>query len=101
VDAERITVLHVAIAAPFASSGEHAAAMLLMRLVGEVVRCARRIGGARSVTLLYCQRHIVLRLPTATAADVRRVAVPALAASAASGALRPQLGGRARRRTER
>jgi len=62
VDAGNVIILHVAVTERFCAAGEHAAAMLVMRLVGEVARCARRLGGVRSVTLLYCRREVVLHL---------------------------------------
>src|SRR5262245_29511492 len=69
-DASNITVLHVAVSERFSSAGADRAALLVMRLLREVTRCARRIGGVRQINLLYCNRHLVLRLDGAASSSV-------------------------------
>lgn len=51
--AERITVLHVGLAADYAAGGRQADAHLLGRLLHEVKRVARRTAGIRAVKVAY------------------------------------------------
>lgn len=50
---ERITVVHLVVAEEYAAGGPHAHHHLLLRLVQEVRRIARRTAGIRQVELLY------------------------------------------------
>lgn len=52
---ERITVVHLVIAEPYAAGGAYASEHLLLRLVQAVRRVARRTSGIRHVQLLYSQ----------------------------------------------
>ncbi|PZN34342.1 MAG: hypothetical protein DIU71_02765 [Proteobacteria bacterium] len=52
-DLEHITVLHLGVAAEYASGGPRAGEHLLLRLLREVRRCARRVKGIRSLELYY------------------------------------------------
>lgn len=52
---ERITVVHVSIAEPFAAGGERAGEHLLFRMVQAVRHVARRTAGIERVELLYSQ----------------------------------------------
>jgi predicted GNAT family acetyltransferase len=52
-DVEHITVMHVGVAAEYASGGMRAGAQLLLRLLREVRRSARRVKGVRSLELYY------------------------------------------------
>lgn len=52
---ERITIMHMVIAEPYAAGGPHAREHLLLRLVQAVRRVARRTSGIRQVQLLYSQ----------------------------------------------
>ena len=52
---ERITIMHMVIAEPYAAGGPHAGEHLLLRLVQAVRRVARRTSGIRQVQLLYSQ----------------------------------------------
>jgi hypothetical protein len=50
---EHITVMHVGVAGEYASGGERSRAQLLLRLLREVRRSARRVKGVRSLELYY------------------------------------------------
>jgi hypothetical protein len=52
-DFEHITVMHVSIAAEYASGGQRAQCQLLLRLLREVRRNARRVKGVRRLELYY------------------------------------------------
>ncbi|HEU4654032.1 MAG TPA: hypothetical protein VFS47_08595 [Steroidobacteraceae bacterium] len=52
-DLEHITVMHLGVAGEYASGGTHARAQLLLRLLKEVRRSARRVKGVRSLELYY------------------------------------------------
>jgi predicted GNAT family acetyltransferase len=52
-DIEHITVMHVGVAAEYASGGTQAGSQLLLRLLREVRRSARRVKGVRSLELYY------------------------------------------------
>lgn len=52
-DIEHVTVMHVGIAAEYASGGPKASAQLLLRLLKEVRRSTRRMKGVRRVELFY------------------------------------------------
>lgn len=52
---ERITIMHIVIAEPYAAGGTYAREHLLLRLVQAVRRVARRTSGIRQVQLLYSQ----------------------------------------------
>ncbi len=52
-DIEHVTVMHLSIAAEFASGGPHAGEQLLLRLLREVRRSTRRVKGARRMELYY------------------------------------------------
>lgn len=52
---ERITVMHLVVAEPYAAGGPHAREHLLLKLVQAVRRVARRTAGIRQVQLLYSQ----------------------------------------------
>jgi len=54
---ERITVLHLVVDELFAAGGRRAGYNLLLRLVQEVKRVARRTTGIRHVELLYAQQR--------------------------------------------
>lgn len=52
---ERITIMHLVVAEPYAAGGPHAREQLLLKLVQAVRRVARRTSGIRHVQLLYSQ----------------------------------------------
>lgn len=52
-DHEHITVLHVGVAAMFASGGPRSGEQLLLRLLRELRRSSRRVKGVRRLELLY------------------------------------------------
>jgi hypothetical protein len=52
-DLEHITVMHLGIAAPYASGGPRAPEQLLLRLLREVRRSTRRMKGVQSLELYY------------------------------------------------
>jgi hypothetical protein len=52
-DLENITVMHLGIAAPYASGGPRASEQLLLRLLREVRRSTRRMKGVQHVELYY------------------------------------------------
>jgi hypothetical protein len=52
-DIEHITVMHLGIAAEFASGGPRAGEQLLLRLLREVRRSTRRVKGVRRMELYY------------------------------------------------
>ncbi len=54
---ERITVLHLVVAEPYAVGGPRAGYNLRLRLVQAVKRVARRTTGIRHVELLYSQER--------------------------------------------
>lgn len=55
-DLENITVLHLGIAAEYASGGPRADEQLLLRLLREVRRSTRRVKGVRRLELYYVRR---------------------------------------------
>lgn len=55
-DFENITVLHVSVAAEYASGGRRAGCQLLLRLLREVRRNARRVKGVRRLHLYYLRK---------------------------------------------
>jgi hypothetical protein len=60
-DIEHITVMHVGVAAEYASGGRKASAQLLLRLLREVRRSTRRVKGVRRVELFYASRRLESR----------------------------------------
>lgn len=56
-DVEHVTVMHLSIDAEFASGGLRSGEQLLLRLLREVRRSARRVKGIRSVELYYASRR--------------------------------------------
>jgi hypothetical protein len=56
-DLEHITVMHIGVAGEYASGGPRAGAQLLLRLLREVRRSARRVKGVRSLELYYATRR--------------------------------------------
>ena len=52
-DLENITVLHLGIAEEFTAEGTRAEVHLLLRLLGELRRCSRRLKGVRRLELIY------------------------------------------------
>jgi hypothetical protein len=52
---ERITIMHLVVAEPYAAGGTYAREHLLLKLVQAVRRVARRTSGIRQVELLYSQ----------------------------------------------
>lgn len=52
-DLERITVLHLGIAEAFTIEGPRGHEHLLLRLIGELRRCCRRLKGVRQLELYY------------------------------------------------
>jgi hypothetical protein len=56
-DLEHITVMHIGVAGEYASGGPQAGAQLLLRLLREVRRSARRVKGVRSLELYYATRR--------------------------------------------
>lgn len=52
-DQEHITVMHLGIAAPYASGGHKSREQLLLRLLREVRRTARRVKGVQRLELSY------------------------------------------------
>ena len=52
---ERITIMHLVVAEPYAAGGPYAREHLLLKLVQAVRRVARRTSGIRQVQLLYSQ----------------------------------------------
>jgi hypothetical protein len=52
-DVEHVTVMHLGIAAEFASGGPRAGEQLLLRLLREVRRSTRRVKGVRRLELYY------------------------------------------------
>ncbi len=57
-DIEHITVMHIGIAAEYASGGPKAGAQLLLRLLREVRRSSRRMKGVRRIELYYASRRL-------------------------------------------
>lgn len=57
-DIEHVTVMHVGIAAEYASGGPKANAQLLLRLLKEVRRSTRRMKGVRRVELYYASGRV-------------------------------------------
>lgn len=57
-DIEHVTVMHVGIAAEYASGGPKANAQLLLRLLREVRRSTRRMKGVRRLELFYASRRM-------------------------------------------
>jgi len=55
-DLENITVLHLGVAAEYASGGPRADEQLLLRLLREVRRSTRRVKGVRRLELYYVRR---------------------------------------------
>ena len=55
-DLENITVMHLSIAAEYASGGYRAGCQLLLRLLREVRRNARRVKGVRRLQLYYLRK---------------------------------------------
>lgn len=55
-DLENITVLHLGVAAEYASGGPRADEQLLLRLLREVRRSTRRVKGVRRLELCYVKR---------------------------------------------
>jgi hypothetical protein len=55
-DLENITVMHLSIAAEYASGGQRAGCQLLLRLLREVRRNARRMKGVRRLELYYLRK---------------------------------------------
>jgi hypothetical protein len=63
-DVEHVTVMHLSIAAEFASGGMRAGEQLLLRLLREVRRSTRRVKGVRRVELYYASgRSATNRVP--------------------------------------
>lgn len=60
-DVEHVTVVHVGVAAEFASGGVRADEHLLLRLLREVRSSTRRVKGVRSMQLLYAERGALER----------------------------------------
>lgn len=60
-DIEHVTVMHVGIAAEYASGGPKAGEQLLLRLLREVRRSSRRMKGVRTVELYYASRRLESR----------------------------------------
>jgi hypothetical protein len=56
-DIEHVTVMHVGIAADYASGGPRAGEQLLLRLLREVRRSTRRVKGVRRLELYYATRR--------------------------------------------
>lgn len=56
-DIEHVTVMHVGIAAEYASGGPRAGEQLLLRLLREVRRSTRRMKGVRRLELYYATRR--------------------------------------------
>lgn len=56
-DVEHVTVMHIGIAAEYASGGPKAGTQLLLRLLREVRRSTRRMKGVRRVELYYATRR--------------------------------------------
>ena len=56
-DLERITVVHLSLAAEYASGGVRSSEQLLLRLLREVRRSTRRMKGVRSLQLFYATRR--------------------------------------------
>jgi hypothetical protein len=67
-DVEHVTVMHIGIAAEYASGGPKANAQLLLRLMREVRRSSRRLKGVRSVELFYASRRLGSRWRESTKA---------------------------------
>jgi hypothetical protein len=65
---ERITILHLVVAASYAAGGPFAARRLPLRLVQAVRRVARRTSGIRRVELLYSAGRVRGAAPAADAA---------------------------------
>jgi hypothetical protein len=66
-DLEHITVLHLSISAEYASGGPRAGEQLLLRLLREVRRSARRVKGVQHLELFYVKGRSATqrwRLPT-------------------------------------
>jgi hypothetical protein len=57
-DIEHVTVMHVGIAAEYASGGPRANEQLLLRLLREVRRSTRRMKGVRRLELFYASRRM-------------------------------------------
>lgn len=60
-DIEHVTVVHLGVAAEFASGGVRADEQLLLKLLREVRSSTRRVKGVRSVQLLYAERAALER----------------------------------------
>jgi hypothetical protein len=56
-DIEHVTVMHVGIAAAYASGGPRSGQQLLLRLLREVRRSTRRVKGVRRLELYYASRR--------------------------------------------
>lgn len=56
-DLEHVTVVHLGIAAEYASGGRRAAEQLLLRLLREVRRSTRRMKGVRRLELFYMKER--------------------------------------------
>lgn len=55
---ERITVVHIGVADDYAHGGAHASERVLLRLMQEIRRVARRTSGIRHVELAYSRRGL-------------------------------------------
>jgi hypothetical protein len=64
---ERFTVVHIGVAEDYAAGGSHASERVLLRLVQEIRRVARRTSGIRHVELAYCRNRPREPVPVATA----------------------------------
>lgn len=56
-DVEHVTVMHIGIAAAYASGGPRSGQQLLLRLLREVRRSTRRVKGVRRLELYYASRR--------------------------------------------
>jgi hypothetical protein len=56
-DIEHVTVMHIGIAAEYASGGPRSSEQLLLRLLREVRRSTRRMKGVRRVELFYASKR--------------------------------------------
>ncbi|MFO7304475.1 MAG: hypothetical protein C0P74_003055 [Gammaproteobacteria bacterium] len=70
-DIEHVTVMHIGIAAEYASGGPKANRHLLLRLLREVRRSSRRLKGVRTVELFYASQRLESRWRTASKAALR------------------------------
>jgi hypothetical protein len=64
---ERFTVVHIGVADDYAQGGRHASEHVLLRLLQEIRRVARRTAGIRHVELAYSRRPARETPPVATA----------------------------------